>query len=522
MVPTNFKLLDPKNMKVNELRHELECRTLNSKGLKSQLIARLTKTLKAEAENEESNAEAEKEAQEEAAAVAAAEAEEEAEEDEEKTKEDEEKKRQEEREKRDLERRFSMPDNPTIVVHPSPTAKGGKFDCALTSLSVLLDYRIEDNKEHSFEVSLFAELFNEMLQRDFAFNIYKALLKAPEKPKDEKKDKDKEKKGDKDKSDKDKDEPKSKKRKTDGDKSSSKDGDKDHKTDEKSEDGDGNDDEDEGEGKSEEDAEDDDKKKDDKKKGDGDHKHRSPSSDSRRVKQETVDPHLLLSCVYFDQNHCGYLLERDLEDISHSIGIGLSRSQVRKLIQKVVSRDSWNYRRITDKPKDRKDSDSSALAAVKIEVNGSLNDEELANGNQTLLSETLSSASSMVKKEKIKSEPVGVSDGLVTYQGAVLDVANLLQRVEKGDHDRITSEKKIQDLEQLAAKLKSNVSSSEDTARGMSADLSDLRKKLSTSEKSSKSSTARANKLKDVIGLSQKSLDEVMLKFNEVLEEDDK
>ena len=72
----------------------------------------------------------------------------------------------------------------------------------------------------------------------------------------------------------------------------------------------------------------DDKKKDDKKKGDGDHKHRSPSSDSRRVKQETVDPHLLLSCVYFDQNHCGYLLERDLEDISHSIGIGLSRSQV--------------------------------------------------------------------------------------------------------------------------------------------------------------------------------------------------
>ena len=71
---------------VNELRHELECRNLNSKGLKSQLIARLTKTLKAEAENEESVAEAEKEAQEEAAAVAA-EAEEEAEEDEEKTKE---------------------------------------------------------------------------------------------------------------------------------------------------------------------------------------------------------------------------------------------------------------------------------------------------------------------------------------------------------------------------------------------------------------------------------------------------
>ncbi len=67
---------------------------------------------------------------------------------------DEEKKRQEEREKRELERRYTLPDHPSIVVHPSPTAKSGKFDCALTSLSVLLDYRIEDNKEHSFEVSL--------------------------------------------------------------------------------------------------------------------------------------------------------------------------------------------------------------------------------------------------------------------------------------------------------------------------------------------------------------------------------
>ncbi len=56
----------------------------------------------------------------------------------------------------------------------------------------------------------------------------------------------------------------------------------------------------------------------------------------------------------------------------------------------------------------------------------------------------------------------------------------------------------------------------------MSADLSDLRKKLSSSEKTSKAAVVRANKLKEVIGTSQKALDEVMLKFNEVLEEDDK
>ena len=46
------------------------------------------------------------------------------------------------------------------------------------SLSVLLDYRTEDNKENTFEVSLFAELFNEMLMRDSGFRLYKSVLQA--------------------------------------------------------------------------------------------------------------------------------------------------------------------------------------------------------------------------------------------------------------------------------------------------------------------------------------------------------
>ena len=38
-----------------DLRRELECRNLSSKGLKSQLIARLTKASKAEEEQEKSH-----------------------------------------------------------------------------------------------------------------------------------------------------------------------------------------------------------------------------------------------------------------------------------------------------------------------------------------------------------------------------------------------------------------------------------------------------------------------------------
>lgn len=59
------------------------------------------------------------------------------------------------------------------------------------SLSVLLDYRTEDNKESTFEVSLFAELFNEMLMRDSGFKLYKALVNASEKPSVEQNDKNK-------------------------------------------------------------------------------------------------------------------------------------------------------------------------------------------------------------------------------------------------------------------------------------------------------------------------------------------
>lgn len=42
------------SLQVNDLRKELDCRSLSSKGLKSQLIARLTKQLKVEEQVEES------------------------------------------------------------------------------------------------------------------------------------------------------------------------------------------------------------------------------------------------------------------------------------------------------------------------------------------------------------------------------------------------------------------------------------------------------------------------------------
>lgn len=44
-----------------------------------------------------------------------------------------------------------------------------------------------------------------------------------------------------------------------------------------------------------------------------------------------------------------YIEDRDLEEILHSTGVDLSRSEVQKLIKKLSTRDRVNYRNITDK-----------------------------------------------------------------------------------------------------------------------------------------------------------------------------
>merc|ERR1712172_87950 len=51
--PAKWNTLDPKNMKVGELRDQLAARGQLNKGLKSQLTARLQKCLKAEQDKDE-------------------------------------------------------------------------------------------------------------------------------------------------------------------------------------------------------------------------------------------------------------------------------------------------------------------------------------------------------------------------------------------------------------------------------------------------------------------------------------
>ncbi|WAQ95550.1 CCAR1-like protein [Mya arenaria] len=343
--PTHYSELDPKSMK-------LECRTMSSKGLKSQLIARLTKALKTEQELEEETATQNQETKE------------------------EEKKKEDEKKRGVLERRYTLPEKRCILVYPNAQAKGGKFDCSVMSLS-------DDEKKDS--------------------------------DKDEKKDKDDKK--DEEKKDKDKKDKKEKR------------------------------------------------------------------------KFRTVMPDLLLSCIYFDQNHCGYIVDKDVEEIVHTIGLNLSRAQVKKLVQKVLSRDSFYYRKLTDEAIGEEDE-----ATPKVEVEVDL--EKLASGNRELLSSPKKDEPSTPGRRgrgaTTKSdEPL---TGMVMYNGAMLDIDSLLERLTKGDNSIADYEKKVVELEEEKEQAKKDLKRKEEANSKLASDLKTTKHELSVQLKITNSSESNNRK----------------------------
>uniref|UniRef100_A0AAR2J5P3 Cell division cycle and apoptosis regulator protein 1 n=1 Tax=Pygocentrus nattereri TaxID=42514 RepID=A0AAR2J5P3_PYGNA len=512
--PTHWSKLDPKSMKVNDLRKELESRSLSSKGLKSQLIARLTKQLKVEEQVEESK-EPEK-----TESVGVEEEEPcRAEED----REEEERKRQEELERQRRERRYVLPDEPTIIVHPNWAAKNGKFDCSIMSLSVLLDYRLEDNKEHSFEVSLFAELFNEMLQRDFGYRIYKALAAFPSK--DERKEKKEKAKKEAERKEldrrdakKDKEEengePSTKRQREDEEKRRDDDKERVLKK-EESKDEDDNEDEssnnnaDEYDPMEAEDADDyDDDDKDDEdsngrdrrddRRDDRKSKDRaSKDKDEKKKQMVTFDKDLLMAFVYFDQSHCGYLLEKDLEEIMYTLGLHLSRAQVKKLLNKPVVRESCYYRKLTDRPKD----ESSPVGTPDSQIENLL-------GNRSLLPS---------QKTKREGEDHTETGSLIVYNGAMVDVGSMLQKLEKSEKGREEIEQKLMQQDTKMDEDAKNMSELESANRSLMRELEQVKSSLRETEKNLRASEQQKSCYQQQLHSTLSSLRTVMKELQCVL-----
>ncbi|CAH2071421.1 unnamed protein product, partial [Iphiclides podalirius] len=493
--PTHYTKIDLKTIKVDQLRQELRARNASTKGLKAQLVPRLAKILKAEEEKEGKDDDIMELEDDEAEQITENVDEpkndgkegtitendikevslendvEEIEQESKKTEENgkpeekevasiepksekelEEEKKRLEKEKIAIRARYELPSLPHIIVHPSATAKNGKFNCNVATLSLLLDYRITDNKEHSFELFVFAELFNEMLMRDFGFYIYKTLYTLPEKT-DEIKDKDKiEDKGEK---------------KVDLDKKEDK---KDEKKDDKRED------------------KRDTRKRDRKDSHSDDERSSSPKRRSRGV-ELPPDPYLLLSLVYFDTSRCGNITKKDLQILFMSLGLQLSRSQIRAVLEKVCIKDSFSYKTLIQAIKDLASGSTDAMQDMPLdttidtkEVPPHIAELEatIAAGNRELLPLF---GKSTDEEGKVKSDTTDVSDtGIVMYKSRVVDVEALVEQASRAAGERARLETAIENLKTALKAARATAAFTQQAERGAQSQLCDLNAQLAASK----------------------------------------
>jgi DNA-nicking Smr family endonuclease len=307
---------DPRHMNVAKLKEELSARNLSTKGLKAQLLERLLEALEVEKTSASDlpakSTEGSKESATSSVKIEPAETEEktcekDAREENKKKAEEEAQTLQvlvpfteglDEKVKKSWERRYQLPTNPQMLIHPSNIRKD--FDCTQLSLASLMDLSSTDSKqlkEPTFELSIFAQFFHEMLQYGFGLQIFKQLVVEVEI---------------------------TSKIIENGEAKNSVKEEKKPAVAEKVE-------------------------------GASDPKKRKLSTEEENAsKITTLYPDLLFSFAYFDLSHCGTIQAADLEEVCLSLGVGLSRSEVMKMIQKVVSpKGVLRYRDWTDKPTDQ-------------------------------------------------------------------------------------------------------------------------------------------------------------------------
>jgi len=289
-------------------------------------------------------------------------------------------------------------------------------------------------------VSLFAELFNEMLIRDSAFKLYSAIQAAPERPKEEKK----EKKEEKEKKDKE----------------------------EKKEDKEGESSTKEGEGEATA-APGDEEKVDEK---------REASVEMVEEKEKvmvTKNKDLLLGASYFDLSHCGYIETKDLEDILVPLQLDLSRAEIKKLAAKLATKDQFNYRLLTDGEKDV---------------------EETSNASH-LDHQDLASLARGFKRFLPSAEPMeGTDSSLVTFRGTVIDVEKLQEKLDKSEKVRAATDSKLIELQKKFSSLKENNERGEKSREKLSGELKDMKKKARGLEDDLAAQTKEASKYLTALG----------------------
>ncbi|XP_034617761.1 cell cycle and apoptosis regulator protein 2 isoform X3 [Trachemys scripta elegans] len=415
------------------------------------------------------------------------------------------------------------PLEPAIIAHPKPAMQGGQPSCSNISLCTLLEYRRRREKL-SFEVAVVAELFQEMLQRDFGYKLYKALLALPAKEEpSEAKNLESEKPAEHEKVQKEEaqeeatseQEPVQTHQEEEGaeQKPACSEGPKVAKEDEKAskvEPKDSTDelcmlsleddllllrdDEEEDFGVKLDDAE---------VRSIASNQSEMEFSSLQDLQPKELDPSAvlpldaLLAFIYFDLNFCGYLHRRDLEKILMTLGLHLCKEQVKQLVNRVVTQYVCQYRSLHYNRQD---------SADHVPEEGLL-------GNLSLLP-----ASNSVAEVSTQPKAVVEHGDLISHNGTVLNVGKLLEKAEQTESSRLYLESKIHTLEVKLEEAQIRYSATESSNKVLTTELQAVQKQLADMEEQVKSAERQKSHFQRLLQENKKRLVPLQLEIQKIIE----
>lgn len=186
----------------------------------------------------------------------------------------------------------------------------------------------------------------------------------------------------------------------------------------------------------------------------------------------TANRPLLLACVYFDQTHTGYILDKDLEDIIHILGLQLSRAQVSKLVARCLTKNQFLYRKLTDRPVVKEEGKAAAPDIYQAYYKET-DDRSLASGNLLVMGK----AREMRLGTAERLEESGDSN-IVMVNGNMVDVNSVLSNLSRSEKARSDTENRLKTVEDETTMLRASLTATEQSCQKLTKDLDAARRQL--------------------------------------------
>ncbi|NXA43621.1 CCAR2 protein, partial [Eudromia elegans] len=210
----------------------------------------------------------------------------------------------------------------------------------------------------------------------------------------------------------------------------------------------------------------------------------------------------LLAFMYFDCNFCGYLHRRDLEKILLTLGLHLCKEQVKRLVNRVVTQYACQYRNLRYGRHEGLEAGGADRGA-----------EEQPLGNLPLLPPVRPAA-----RGSLAATSPAEQGGLVSHEGTVLNVGKLLEKAEQTESNRLYLESKIHALEGKLEESQSRLSATEATSKALAAELRELQRRLAEAEEQARAAERQRLHFQRLLQEHRKRLAPVQLELQSIIE----